>query len=131
MAAATTKSNESILFGSQDIPLLETTLGKLIDEQAERHGNKAAVVFAWQQRRLSYQQLADRSRMLAKSMLEMGLKHGQCIGIMAGNCYQYIEVFLGGARIGCPVVVLNNTYTSQEMTNAIARSSERSSFVGY
>jgi acyl-CoA synthetase (AMP-forming)/AMP-acid ligase II len=33
-------------------------------------------------------------------MLEMGLRKGDCVGVMAGNCYQYIEVFLGGGRIG-------------------------------
>jgi acyl-CoA synthetase (AMP-forming)/AMP-acid ligase II len=59
---------------------------------------------------------------LAKAMLGMGLRNGDCIGIMAGNCYQYIEIFLGGGRIGCPVVVLNNTYTPGELKSAVQRS---------
>lgn len=57
--------------------------------------------------------------MVAKGLLRAGLKHGDCVGIMAGNCYQYIEVFLGAGRIGCPVVVLNNTYTPAELLVAL------------
>lgn len=130
MAAPATQNDQSIIFGPKDNPLLETTLGRLTDEQARRYGSQTAAVFAWQQHRMSFQQLAERSQMIAKSMLEMGLKHGECVGIMAGNCYQYIEVFLGGARIGCPVVVLNNAYTPQEMASAVSRSSTRRSFHG-
>ena len=59
-------------------------------------------------------------------MLGMGLRHGDSVGIMAGNCYQYIEVFLGGARIGCPVVVLNTTYTPAELERAVRTSCESS-----
>ena len=124
--AATTQvdleGEHAIVFGPKDIPLLESTLGALIDEQAARYGEQTATVFSWQKHRASYRQLADRSKSLAKSMLEMGLKHGDCVGIQAGNCYQYIEVFLGAARIGCPVVVLNNTYTPDELVNATSRS---------
>jgi acyl-CoA synthetase (AMP-forming)/AMP-acid ligase II len=76
----------------------------------------------WQNCRLSYRQLSERSKSLAKSMLEAGLQHGDCVGIMAGNCYQYIEVFLGAGRIGCPVVVLNNTYSPAELSNAASAS---------
>jgi len=32
----------------------------------------------------------------------------------------YIETFLAAARIGCPFVVLNNTYSSGELTTANA-----------
>lgn len=107
--------------------MFETTLGRLTDEQARKYGSQTAAVFSWQQCRLSYDELAQRSRLLARSMLAMGLKQGDCIGIMAGNCYQYIEVFLGAARIGCPLVVLNNTYTPEEMKKAVRISSTVSS----
>jgi acyl-CoA synthetase (AMP-forming)/AMP-acid ligase II len=114
--------NFALVYGSKEPQLCLKTMKTLIDDQAERYGDRTAVVFPWQSIRLSYRQLADRSKVLAKAMIEMGLGHGDCIGIMAGNCYQYIEVFLGGARIGCPVVVLNNTYTPSELANAVRRS---------
>jgi acyl-CoA synthetase (AMP-forming)/AMP-acid ligase II len=114
--------NLAIVHGPKEPALWTKTLGNFIDEQATSFGERPCVIFPWQSVRLSYGQLADRSKVLAKAMLEMGLRHGDCVGIMAGNCYQYIEVFLGGARIGCPVVVLNNTYTPSELQNATSRS---------
>ncbi|KAJ5989533.1 acetyl-CoA synthetase-like protein [Penicillium waksmanii] len=113
----------ALVHGAREPPLWFKTLGSLIDEQANRYEHHTAAVFSWQNVRLSYRQLADRSKILGKAMLEMGLRNGDCIGIMAGNCYQYIEVFLAGGRIGCPVVVLNNTYTADELRNAVQKSS--------
>lgn len=114
--------NLALVHGPKEPALWFKTLGSFIDEQADLLENRPAVVFPWQSVRLSYRQLADRSKVLATAMLDMGLRHGDCVGIMAGNCYQYIEVFLGGSRVGCPVVVLNNTYTPEELQNAVKRS---------
>lgn len=114
----------AIVQGSSEPPLWFETLGNFIDKQASQYEDRPAVIVPWQSARLSYRQLADRSKILAKSMLEMGLRKGDCIGIMAGNCYEYIEAFLGGGRIGCPVVVLNNTYIPEELINAVQKSCE-------
>jgi acyl-CoA synthetase (AMP-forming)/AMP-acid ligase II len=124
-------SNLALVYGSKEPQLWLKTMGTLIDDQAVQFGDRTAVVFPWQSVRLSYSQLADRSKVMAKAMLKMGLQHGDCVGIMAGNCYQYIEVFLGGARIGCPVVVLNNTYTPAELENAVSRSCKLASIPCY
>ncbi|OGE51422.1 hypothetical protein PENARI_c013G02871 [Penicillium arizonense] len=115
--------NISFVQGLKEPSLWLTTLGAFVDEQASHFEDRPAAIFPWQSVRLSYRQLADRSKILAKAMLEMGLRNGDTVGIMAGNCYEYIEVFLGGSRIGCPVVVLNNTYTPEELVNAVNRSS--------
>lgn len=112
----------ALVQGSKEPALWFETLGNFIDKQAAQYEGRPAVVFPWQSVRLSYSELAGRSKVLAKAMLEMGLRKGDCIGIMAGNCFQYIEVFLGGGRIGCPVVVLNNTYTPEELKSAVQKS---------
>lgn len=114
--------NLALVQGPKEPPLWFETLGNFIDKQAAQYEHRSAVIFPWQSVRLSYRQLADRSGILAKAMLEMGLRKGDCVGILAGNCYQYIEVFLGGARIGCPIVVLNTTYTPEEARSAVERS---------
>ncbi|KAI1630469.1 long-chain fatty-acid-CoA ligase [Exophiala viscosa] len=110
----------SIVRGPRSPVLCTQTLGELIEAQAHRNSSRTGASFPWQHHSLSYQQFADRSKLLAKSMLEAGLQHGDCIGIMAGNCYQYIEVFLGAARIGCPLVVFNNTYSAEELCSALS-----------
>ena len=114
-------SQPALVYGPQDPPLCTKTLGALIDELAIRFGDQPAVVVPWQSVRLSYRDVAERSLIVSKALLSTGcIRRGDCVGIMAGNCYQYVEVFLGAARIGCPVVVLNNTYTPDELRNAVS-----------
>lgn len=110
----------SIVRGPTDEPLWSTTLGALIDTQATHYGDRTAVVFSWQKVSRTYRDLLLRSKLVAKALLESGLGYGDRIGITAGNCLEYIEVFLGAARIGCPVVVLNSTYAPQELLHAVA-----------
>ena len=118
-------TNPALVYGPQEPSLCTKTLGTLIDEQAAQFGDRPAVIVPWQSVRLTYRELAERSWVLSKAMLATGsLRRGDCVGVMAGNCYQYIEVFLGAARIGCPVVVLNNTYTPEELRNAVSISGE-------
>ncbi|PYH80935.1 acetyl-CoA synthetase-like protein [Aspergillus uvarum CBS 121591] len=93
------------------------TLGELIDLQEAEYGSKVAVVVPWQSVRLSYRQLGERSRVLAQAMLNMGLRPGDCVGIMAGNCYQYIEVFLESSNPKLPelrrIVLIGDGISSQ------------------
>ncbi|KAL3432906.1 hypothetical protein BDV09DRAFT_197321 [Aspergillus tetrazonus] len=120
----------SLVHGPKEPPLwLDKTLCTVIDQQEASYPDRTALIVPWQSTRLSYHQLAERSRVVAKALLGAGLRHGECIGIMDGNSYEYIEVFLGAARIGCPVVVLNNTYTPDELRNAVYRSSCKAVFI--
>lgn len=117
-----TSESQSYVSGPLTPALWSKTLSHLIEEQAVRYGSHTAAAFPWQDVRLSYRDLWDHSETLAKAMLSCGLQHGDCVAIMAGNCFQYITAFLGAARIGCPYVVLNNTYSPQELTNALSLS---------
>ncbi|KAK6214905.1 4-coumarate-CoA ligase [Colletotrichum tabaci] len=119
----------SIVHGPTSPPLFLKPLGSLIEDQAKKHANRPALVVPWQFTRLTYRELADRSKVTAKAMLEVGLHHGDCVGIIAGNCYQYIEIFLGASRIGCPFVVLNNAYSPEELKNAVTSSDCRLLFI--
>jgi non-ribosomal peptide synthetase component E (peptide arylation enzyme) len=113
-------SAPSFVAGSRSPALWEYTLGDLIERQAANFGDRVATRFSWQHKHcLSYKDLAARSAAIAKSLLARGLKHGDHVAIMAGNCYQYIEVFLAASRIGCPLIVLNNTYSAKELTTAL------------
>ncbi|KIW26173.1 uncharacterized protein PV07_09288 [Cladophialophora immunda] len=113
-------SAASFVAGPRTPPLLEETLGELMHRQAARYGDHKAATFSWQRHTLSYNDLANRSEAIAKSMLARGLRHGDNIAIMAGNCYQYLETFIAAGRIGCPFVVLNNTYTPKELISALS-----------
>ncbi|KAH7137442.1 hypothetical protein B0J13DRAFT_479035 [Dactylonectria estremocensis] len=119
--ASQANRNLSLAIGPNKPDLLITTVGSLIEQQVKVFGDRCAVSVPWQSVRLSYRDVAHRSKLVAMAMLEMGLSHGDCVGVMAGNCFQYIEIFLGAARIGCPVVVINNTFSPLELAAAVTR----------
>ncbi|KAI5465062.1 hypothetical protein BGZ63DRAFT_471003 [Mariannaea sp. PMI_226] len=109
----------SLLHGPSQPELWSKSIGLLLDDQAAIYGDNPAVIVPWQDTRLSFKQLRDKSWIVADALIKFGLRHGDRVGIVAGNRYEYLEIFLGAARIGCSVVVLNNTYTPNELQNAL------------
>jgi len=109
----------SLLQGPSDPPLVDYTLGELLDLQCTHHGTQECLVIPWTGARWTYNELNHQSRLLARSLLAMGVSMGDRVGIMAGNCEQYAAVFFAVARIGAILVILNNTYTSDEAQYAL------------
>ncbi|KAK4152206.1 hypothetical protein C8A00DRAFT_44706 [Chaetomidium leptoderma] len=104
----------SLLFGPTDPPLVDLTLGELLNLQCLHHGTREGLVIPWTGARWTYNELNHHSRLLAAALLEMGIGVGDRVGIMAGNCEQYAAVFFAATRIGAILVILNNTYTPTE-----------------
>uniref|UniRef100_A0A0B7JZ61 AMP-dependent synthetase/ligase domain-containing protein n=1 Tax=Bionectria ochroleuca TaxID=29856 RepID=A0A0B7JZ61_BIOOC len=109
-----TKSKLSLLHGSNDPPLVDLTLGELLELQTYQYGTKECLVIPWTGARWTYNDLNQQSSSLAEALLDMGIGVGDRVGIMAGNCEQYAAVFFAVAKIGAILVILNNTYTPTE-----------------
>ncbi|KAK5659234.1 hypothetical protein OQA88_1326 [Cercophora sp. LCS_1] len=110
----------SVLHGPTDPPLVDLTLGELLNLQCLHHGHQEGLVIPWTGARWTYNELNHHSRLLAKAMLGMGIGVGDRVGIMAGNCEQYASVFFAATRIGAILVILNNTYTPTEAQYALS-----------
>lgn len=106
--------NLSILHGPVDPPLVDLTLGELLDLQCQHHGAQECIVIPWTGARWTYNELNQQSSQLARALMSIGIGVGDRVGIMAGNCEQYAAVFFAVARIGAILVILNNTYTPTE-----------------
>lgn len=104
----------SLLHGPSDPPLVDLTLGELLELQTYQHGTKECIVIPWTGARWTYNDLNQQSSSLAQALLDMGIGVGDRVGIMAGNCEQYAAVFFAVAKIGAILVILNNTYTPTE-----------------
>ncbi|KAG6006011.1 hypothetical protein E4U21_007437 [Claviceps maximensis] len=104
----------SLLHGPVEPPLVDLTLGELLELQTYEHGERECLVIPWTGARWTYNHLNQQASLLAKALLEMGVRAGDRVGIMAGNCEQYAAVFFAVARIGAVLVILNNTYTVAE-----------------
>ncbi|KAK3384827.1 hypothetical protein B0H63DRAFT_171922 [Podospora didyma] len=109
----------SLLYGPTDPPLVDLTLGELLNLQCLHHGAREGIVIPWTGARWTYNELNHHSRLLAGALLGMGIGVGDRVGIMSGNCEQYAAVFFAATRIGAILVILNNTYTPTEAQYAL------------
>ncbi|KAF5604202.1 4-coumarate ligase [Fusarium pseudocircinatum] len=119
----------SIVQGPTSPPLWNRTLGNLVKEQAKKRGKKTALNVPWQNTRRTYEDLEYRSSIATKALLQAGLRRGDTVGIFAGNRFEYIELFLASARIGCPFVVFNTTNSPHELCSAVARRDCKALFI--
>lgn len=110
----------SLLHGPTDPPLVDLTLGELLELQTYQHGTRECLVIPWTGARWTYNELNQQSSSLAQALLARGVGAGDRVGIMAGNCEQYAAVFFAAAKVGAILVILNNTYTPTEAMYGLA-----------
>ncbi|KAK4637127.1 Acyl-CoA ligase sidI [Fulvia fulva] len=59
----------------------------------------------------------------------MGVRKGDVVGVMAGNCQEHIDIFSSAARIGAPVASMHATFTLDELCGALASSTCKVLFI--
>lgn len=87
---------------------------------ARRHGDRPALVHDGV--RLTWLQVADKSRELAKAMLASGISRGDHIGLWMPNHPTWLLLWLAAVRIGAAVVPINTRYTPAEAAYILAKS---------
>lgn len=113
----------SITSGPSYPELTSETVGGLLNRQSRVFADNRAITCSWTQSQLSYRELHQRSRALAKGLISLGLTKGDHVGIVSGNCTEYVEIIMATGILGLPLVVLNTNYTSKEIENAIDQTS--------
>jgi fatty-acyl-CoA synthase len=81
------------------------TLPILIDRLALRFDTAPALVST--EASLSYSQLATNCGRYARWAVAQGLRRGDCVGLLMANCVDYMAIWLGLARVGISVALLN------------------------
>lgn len=112
----------ALVQGPSDPPIRDLTIGAFLRDASLLGGDRRALVVSWQHYEASYRDLEERSALVARALISSGIYPGKHVGIMAGNRFEFIDIFLGAARIGCPVVCLNITYTPAELELALLHS---------
>jgi acyl-CoA synthetase (AMP-forming)/AMP-acid ligase II len=110
----------SLFHGPTDTPLINQNLATFLDTQCLEYGHREAIVTPWNGTRWTYDDLRQHSAFLARYLLSEGIRPGDRIGILAGNRVEYASVFFACMRIGAILVILNNTYTKQEVEYALS-----------
>jgi acyl-CoA synthetase (AMP-forming)/AMP-acid ligase II len=107
--------------GPDTPPLVDLTIGQLIQETAARYGDKPAVISVHQNITLSYNELDRLSDILAKNLMVQGVNKGDAVGVCAGSLWQYHVLQIGLAKLGAVLVPLNPAFTVNQFVNALSR----------
>ena len=94
-----------------------TSLGDLMDMQAEKYGDKDAVVFP--EDRYSYQDIADYAQNISKALLALGVEPGDRVGYFLQECIDTIGIIIGAAKIGAITAPINARFKTTELNQVI------------
>ena len=90
------------------------TASAFIRHVAERYAATTLAVRG--ERRVTYREIDEASRTLAKGLLAMGAGKGTRVGLLVPNGPDWIVSWLAASRIGCLVALLNTYYRPRELT---------------
>ncbi len=105
-----------------DRPLLELTIGGLLDRTASRFPDGLAVVSRHQAKRMTWAELSTAADRVARGLWSLGVRHGDRVGLWSTNCIEWIMMHMGCARAGAALVNVNPAYRSHELGYTLTRS---------
>ncbi|MGB1489863.1 MAG: class I adenylate-forming enzyme family protein [Acidimicrobiales bacterium] len=94
-----------------------TSLGDLMDMQAEKYGDKDAIVFP--EGRYSYQDIASYAQNISKVLLALGVRPGDRVGYFLQECIDTIGIIIGAAKIGAITAPINARFKTTELNQVI------------
>lgn len=103
--------------------LTENTVPALLGAAARAYGDHPAVVDHG--RTLSYRDLEQRVREVARGYLALGVEHGDRAAIWIPNRLEFILALLGAQYVGAAAVPLNTRFTGHEARAILERSRSR------
>lgn len=95
--------------------LKDLTLGQLLDKQASNNPKNDALVFPDLNYRRTYKEFKDEVDKATKSLIALGVKKGEHIGIFATNCPEWVILQFAAAKSGAVLVNINPALKTHEL----------------
>jgi fatty-acyl-CoA synthase len=96
------------------------TLGQVLEEVSRRYPENAALIFKDQ--RISYGELLEKARALAKGLIALGVGRGDKVAIWAGNCPEWVYTQMATALLGAVLVPVNTRFRTTELEYILGQS---------
>ena len=95
--------------------------GDVLGERARLSPDKVALVEVATGRRFTYSELDARAKSAARTLTEgLGLKKGDRVALLAGNCVEFLDVFFACGKTGVVLVPLNTRQTAGELEGVVS-----------
>jgi fatty-acyl-CoA synthase len=110
-------------------PLLDLTIGGLLDRTANSFPDRLAVASRHQNKRLTWAELSAEADRVARGFWSLGIRRGDRVGLWSTNCIEWIVMHMGCARAGVALVNVNPAYRSHELRYTLQRSHMKAMFL--
>src|SRR5579862_5275382 len=114
-------ADHSYASGTSDAPLVDLTVGQLLADRAARAPQDLGLVSVHQGVRLSWAELLERSRAVARGLLALGVERGDRVGIWSPTRVEWTELQFGSAMVGAVLVNINPSFRSGELAYALEK----------
>ncbi|KOC66391.1 putative 4-coumarate--CoA ligase 3 [Habropoda laboriosa] len=105
-----------------DSPPLHMLVQDYIWRHIDKHHNQPALVCAVTGRKYTYSETRDASNYIARSLINMGLRKGDVVALVAPNYPESILGFLGILEANLVVTTVNPFYTRDEIARQLESS---------
>lgn len=102
------------------------TIGRFLDDIAARYGERDAI--CGEATSLSYAELRQQARSLAKGLVRAGVTKGSHVAILLGSRPEWAVAYFGASLVGAVVVPINTFATPREL-DYILRHSDASTLI--
>ncbi len=110
---------ESHVIGATDEPLLDKTIGDMLNESAARFPDNEFLVFCEDSIRLTYEEFLHDVEAFAAGFLALGLEPGDRVGVWAPNRVEWVLTQFATAKAGLIQVNINPAYRVHELEYAL------------
>ena len=108
--------------GPRDVPLLDLTIGAVLERTAAMYPERDALVVVPEGVRMRWGEFLEQVDRVARGLMAMGVGKGHRVAIWATNRSQWVLTQFATARIGAIMVNINPGYGSRELHYALEQS---------
>lgn len=109
----------SVVQGSTDVPLIESTIGAFFDGACREHAAETALISRHQNIRFTYAELREKVDALACGLSRLGLAKGDRVAIWSQNNAEWALTQFATAKAGLILVNINPAYRLSEVDYAL------------
>ncbi|MFW9940825.1 MAG: AMP-binding protein [Candidatus Thorarchaeota archaeon] len=90
-----------------------------IKVRASQHLNNVCVYHKPSDRKYTYREVLNYADRIANALYELGIRKGDAVGIMSGNCPEFLYCVMGILETGATVVPINPLLKESDVTHII------------
>lgn len=105
--------------------MLDCTIGKLLDQVAEKYPGREAVKYIDRPYRRTWREFRKECDRVAKGFLSIGIGRGDHVAIWATNVPEWLVTLFATAKIGAVLVTVNTNYKKYELEYLLRQSDSK------